>query len=108
MSFKITGLEKIRSKLEKIKSNAEAMHGTHDYKLTDVLTPEFLRAHSQFTSFDQMIEKSGFKVKTSEDFKAIPDEPWEAFIKANTSYSTWKEMLSAAVAIYAKKKILGT
>lgn len=63
---------------------------------------KFLAKCSSFISLDDMIEKSGFKVKTAEDFKAIPDDEWENFITQNTTYSSWEEMQKDAARQYAQ------
>jgi hypothetical protein len=52
-----------------------------------------------------MFERSGFKVESQEDFAAIPDEPWDDFIRSNTSFFNWREMLQAAGAAWAKSKL---
>ena len=50
-------------------------------------------------------KKSGFKVESQEDFEAIPDDVWDEFIRNNTSFASWKEMLQAAGAAWAKAKL---
>ena len=48
---------------------------------------------------------SGFRIESQEDFNAIPGSDWDAFIRANTSFSNWKEMLQATAAAWTKKQL---
>jgi len=52
-----------------------------------------------------MFEASGYKIETQEDFNVIPDKEWDEFIKNNTEYTSWEEMLHAASAVWIKKKL---
>ena len=88
------------SGLEKLKKNLEKLDGTHEVQLGDLLTPKFILAHTKFSDLDDLLKSSGFKVDSAEDFKAIPDEEWDAFIKANSDFESWSEMQKTAGAEY--------
>lgn len=105
MSFKITGLDKLQDKLKDMQRRASALHGTRSVPISEMLTPAFLRKHSRFGSTDEMFAASGFQVESQEDFEKIPDAEWDAFVSKATTFRTWKAMLGAAAADYAKKKI---
>jgi hypothetical protein len=105
MSIRLTGLKELERQFEELRQRAESMSGEQSVPLTDLLTPDFLAACSTFSSADEMFERSGFSVESQKDFAAIPDDAWDAFIRANTSYFSWKEMLDAAGAAWAKGKL---
>jgi len=105
MRIKITGLEQFRKKLDDLKNSVESISGQRSIPFNELLTPDFLAACSTFSSAEEMIERSGFKVESQEDFAAIPDEPWDDFIRSNTSYFNWQEMLQAAGVAWAKAKL---
>ena len=105
MSIKITGLDEMRRKFETIGRNAAALNGKQSVPLKDMLTPSFLGECSTFESFDHMLAKSGFKVESQSDFAAIPDDDWDQFIRSNTTYLSWREMLQAASAKWAVTKL---
>jgi hypothetical protein len=44
-------------------------------------------------------------VNSTEDFAAIPDEQWGAFIQTNTSFADWEKMQSAAGDVWAVKQL---
>jgi len=37
-----------------------------------------------------MFQVSGFKIESVEDFKAIPESEWDAFVKKHTTYGGWQ------------------
>ncbi|WP_445772908.1 hypothetical protein [Shewanella sp.] len=91
--------------LKKLKQNLEDLHGTHKVELKEILTPEFLGECSSFSDLDQLFIASGFDVKSPEDFKAVPDDEWEAFITNNTKFESWENMQQAAMDKYMKSKL---
>ena len=102
--IKFDGFDELSKKLENLQESAESIQGTQ-VPLSELLTPGFLAKHTRFLSEDEMFEASGFKVETAEDFEKIPDEEWDRFIEQNTPFTTWSDMLSAAGAEWAQKKL---
>src|SRR2546425_2142749 len=94
--LKITGLDQLQRKLKRLEQNAASLHGTHEVPLTELMHPVFMRSCSSFQSFQGMLDASPFKVQTAEDFKAIPDAEWDAYVRTVTSFSSWQEMTKAA------------
>lgn len=72
----------------------------------DLLSPEFIAEYTSFKTTDELFKESGFNVETEEDFKAIPDEEWEAFIVENTSFDSWKAMQIKAFEVFTDKILL--
>ncbi|WP_186367575.1 hypothetical protein [Yersinia aldovae] len=72
--------------------------------LDESINPEFLSRCPSFTSLDDMLSKSGFKIETAEDFAAIPDHEWDKFISAHTTYDNWHDLQVAALTEIAKKR----
>jgi hypothetical protein len=105
MSIKVTGLQQFHQQLENLKNKIESLSGEQSIPLNELLTPDFLATCSTFSSAEEMFERSGFKVESQEDFAAIPDEPWDDFIRRNTSFFNWREMLQAADTAWAKNKL---
>ncbi len=97
MSVKIN-----RSGLDKLMKNAKELQATKQVKLVDLMNPTFIAAHSNFEDLGALFAASGFKVDSAEDFAAIPDAEWDAFISENTDFDNWLEMQKAAHAEFAK------
>jgi hypothetical protein len=96
--FDLSGLDELQQRLRKL-------DGSHDVPLDELMNPEFMLKHTRFNSFRDMLDQSGYSVKTAEDFKAIPDAPWDAFIAANSTFANWHEMQEAAAADWTKKQL---
>jgi len=105
MSMQITGLDELQRKLQELADGADALSGEHALPISELLSPAFLATCTLFNSADEMFEKSGFKIESQADFEAIPDEQWDDFIRGNTSFPSWNEMLQAAGASWAKTKL---
>jgi len=103
--LKIQGLNELQQKLRNISQRARELDGTQTLPVTDLITSDFIRSYSRFNSANEMFDASGFKIESKEDFEAIPDEAWDTFIKSNTSFSSWREMLERAGAEWAARKI---
>lgn len=82
--------------LDQLEKNVSELSGTSSIPLGDLMNPGFISSCSQYSNFEELIEASGFKVASEEDFAAIPDQEWEQFIQKNTSYEGWIEMQEAA------------
>lgn len=105
MAIEIKGLKEFQNKLKDMSSRMQKLDGTHEVPLTELLTDIFVSQCSAFSSASALFDASGFKVESKEDFAAIPDDAWNSFIKANTSYASWDDMLQAAVAEWTKKRL---
>jgi len=94
------------SGLRKLEQNMRTLSGTQRVALTEILSPAFMRAHTRFSSFENMLEKSPFTVKTAEDFRAIPDAEWEAYVRRSTKFTSWEAMQKQAGAEWVKARLL--
>jgi hypothetical protein len=93
------------SGLKKLADNAKKLDGTHSVRLLDLFNPKFMAARTKSKDFVSFCELAGFKVETDEDFKAIPDDAWEAHVKANSEFAGWAEMQQVAGAEYMKDQL---
>ncbi|HEX3684997.1 MAG TPA: hypothetical protein VHU83_20855 [Bryobacteraceae bacterium] len=91
--------------LKDLARRARELEGRRNVPVTELLTPEFLSSCSRFASADEMFEASGFQIESAEDFKAIPDAEWNAFISSNTSCPNWETMLAEASGEWAKRQL---
>lgn len=105
MTFRMDGFDELQRKLQNMADNLREIEGTNEVPMSEVITPEFLSSCSRFASLEELFAASGFKVDSSEDFKAIPDDEWDAFIRQHTNFETWQEMLGEASAVWAKNRI---
>ena len=92
-------------KLRDLQRKAEQLDGEHSVSLNEMFPDEFMLRNTEFPSVDSMVQASGFKVESSEDFAAIPDEEWDSFIQARTRFASWDEMKNAAAQEWAARRM---
>ena len=96
-----------KSDLESLAENLEKRANENEKPVTmvsfkDLFTPSFMAKHTQFANFSELLICGEFKVNSLEEFMALLDEKFDAFVKQTTQFQTWEEMQSAAVAEYVK------
>ncbi|MCW8275239.1 hypothetical protein IMF27_05615 [Pseudomonas sp. PCH199] len=101
----IKGFDALTQRLKQLAEDAEAFDGTHSVPLSEALTHSFLSEHSRFTSADDFLAAGGFELESVDDFKAMPEEMLDAYVQSETSFSSWKEMLGAAMQLWTKKRL---
>jgi len=65
-----------------------------------------MRQYTRVPTFDALLEASGFKVDSTEDFAAIPDQDWERVIRQHTDFGSWQELQEKAAEEYASRKLM--
>lgn len=103
MPIKITGLDEFRRKLDRLSRNAQNANGPAAFD--DLFPPEFMRRHTDFTTIQAMADASGFKIESQEDFEAIPEPEWDAFIRERTRFATWQDMMAEAGREYVVRRL---
>lgn len=98
-------LEDALHKLRDLQRKAEQLDGKHSVSFTELFTDEFMLRNTDFPSVDSMFEASGFKVESSEDFAAIPDEEWDRFVQERTRFASWDEMKNSAAKEWAARRM---
>jgi len=69
----------------------------------DLFTPSFMAKYTQFANFSELLIFGEFNVNSLEDFMALLDDKFDAFVKQTTQFENWEEMQKTAVADYVKK-----
>lgn len=89
----IKGFKDFERQLTRLQRKVKSLDGTHSVPVADLLKPDFVSANSNFPTFDAMMLTSPIKITCVEDFER---EEWNAFIVANTRFSSWTEMVGQA------------
>lgn len=103
--MKVTGFDKLGKQLKKMQQAAQELQGTQNVPFDELFTPSFMQKYTDFSSFDELLEKGGFVVNSQEDFEKIPDDVFDEHISKNTKFSTWGDMLDNATENYVAKKL---
>jgi hypothetical protein len=103
--IKIRGLDEVSKKLDDIAKKAKALEGKRNIPINELLNSTFVSKHTHFATMEEMVNASGFEVKSQEDFAAIPDDKWDEFIQSVSSFGNWQAMLDQAVKEWTTNKL---
>jgi len=101
----VRGLKEFANTLDELAKKAKQLKGENQVPFSEIFTPAFMRKYTNFTTIDKMIEASGYQVNSAEDFKAIPDAPWDSFVQQRTKFSNWEEMVQKAGLEWTSRKL---
>ena len=104
-SFKIQGFDKLEKELKQLQKNAKKLSNTKQVSFKELFPNSFMKKYTSFSSMEELLDKSGFDVKSTEDFKAIPEDLFDKYISSNTKFKSWEEMLEKATSQYSIKKL---
>lgn len=102
--IEITGMDDFKRELDKMAEESEKLNGT--YVTFEELFPKyFMKRHSDFETFNELLDAGGYNVETQEEFEALPQEEWNDYIKKVTDFTDWQEMLTEAGTRYAGRRL---
>jgi hypothetical protein len=103
--IRIDGFGELQRNLDQLKKNVERLGGEHEVSFTELFPSGFMARYTNFTSFDDLLAKCGFKVETKEDIANILDAAWDTFIASSTRFTSWVEMKQKALEEYLLRKV---
>lgn len=103
--IKIKGLDEAQRKLEQMQKGLKELDGKHSVSFAELFPSDFMCKYTKFSSMSELLDNGGFHVGSQEDFRNIPNEPFDRHIAATTRFKTWEEMLHTAVKEYAARKL---
>jgi hypothetical protein len=105
MGIKLNGLDKLNKRFNDMSNKLNELNGTNEVELSKLLNDEFMQENTNFNSLSDMFDKSPFEVQTSDDFKAIPDEQLDEFIRNHSNFSSWNTMIQTASKKWVVKQL---
>lgn len=105
MSFEISGLDELERRFEEMEKAAQELEETQFVPFSELFSSSFLKDHSSYTSFEELLASGNFEVNSQADFEAIPDELFDKHISQSTDFPDWKTMLDTASSEYLAKKL---
>jgi len=103
IKIKIKGVDKVKSKLDKLAKKVEAINGKQSVDLKILLNPTFIQKHTRFKNAEEFFSKGGFSFNNQKEFRAISEKKLDKWITKQSDFKSWQKMLSAATT----KHILG-
>jgi hypothetical protein len=111
-----TEKSKLRKRMDDLHKDIDIMKGDKfrlteinlDYIRKELLNPDFMEKHTDFSSFDKMITSSSFKIENEIEFRDARDTvEWNEVVVKTTEFKNWKEMLRTSVLERATRKLMG-
>jgi hypothetical protein len=65
--------------------------------IRDLFNDAFVRAHSEFGSFDEMVAASPSDAETADELGLVPDGLWDEFVAETTDFEDEEAMVFAAI-----------
>ena len=100
MGFEIEfdGFDEFQKEFEKKKKEAEG-----EVTLDKLLTKSFMERYRDYKDLDSFEDASDIDFSDPEE--AIESEEWDSYVKENTSFSGWEEMITRAGQLYMVDKL---
>ena len=66
----------------------------------------FMEKNTNYKSFEELCNSSEFTIESQEDFQKITNsDDWDKYIKDNTNFNSWEEMMIEAYKEYVQRKL---
>jgi hypothetical protein len=91
--------------IRRFQKRVERLADVQSVSFAELFSDEFMLRNTDYPSLDALMGASGFRTESKENFEAIPDDAWDAFIKANTRFTSWAEMQSAAAQEWMARRL---
>ena len=104
MSSKADGFEQAINLLSNVQHRLTELEGNHNIPFSELFDRTFMEQHTNVSSFDDFLIQGGYD--TDEDsFKAIPDNEWEEYVRNNSDFNSWTDMMETAAKIYVYTRL---
>lgn len=74
-----------------------ALDLTESKSLAVLFPKQFMNKHSKFDSIVDLFNNCGIVIKNTDDFQSLKNGKFDSEIAANTDFSSWDKMTSAAI-----------
>ncbi len=95
--FDFSELEELQKKIDHAAKKAQELEGENIVSFDDCFTPSFIQQHTTFRSIDDFLSAAGIDPSDQDSFDKFPEDELDRFVRANSSFSSWENMLSAAL-----------
>lgn len=93
-------------RLDTLARNLQQLDGPHHRTADEVFHEGFMSARTRFSSFKEMLDKSGCTVAQDGGSQLLPEDVWELHVQTHTDFSSWKEMQAAGAKAWLAKKAM--
>jgi len=106
MGFEIDADEFERNLVEALEEETGLRFGEeNEIQFTELFPEEFMRLYTEFDSMDTFLNASKWDVETQEDFREIPDEPFDEYVDEHTDFPNWEVMHQTASQRFLERRL---
>ncbi len=112
MNCKIDELYKLKKCSKDITNNdlnitniSNELNDTYKISFYILFSDRFIRKYTAFDSHEEMLKKTGVKIEFEEDIEKYTDDELDLYIKNNSSFNSWDEMIQEAVSNYFAEQL---
>ncbi|MCM3743229.1 hypothetical protein M3193_03660 [Sporosarcina luteola] len=100
MGFKFDGMKELQNQLKKVEKQArDAVSG--EISLGELFTDDFMQKNTNAKSIEEFLNESPMAGKEVETVEAMSTPEMDEYVKAQTEFSSWQEILQEAADSYA-------
>ena len=106
IGVKVTGMKEIQKKLKKMERGIKKETKPKKIPVTTLLSNEFIRKHTRYTSFTDFVVNSG--IVSNEDGiteDILSSREFDSYVKNTTRFSSWNSMLEEATVEHYSKQL---
>ncbi|WP_147369776.1 hypothetical protein [Bombilactobacillus bombi] len=101
--MELNGFDELSEKLNKLQENAEKLSKNNSIEFDKLFTKSFMTTHTSFSSIDELLKSAG--IHNNEEFEKYPSDKFDLFIKSNTNFNSWDDMLDSATSLFVKNQL---
>lgn len=88
------------SGLKKLQRTLEDLRGSHEVSTTELMTDAFIRTETSFNSWEEVMDAGN--IESSDDLES---EAFSEFIRTNTKFDGFQDMIETAAQSYVVAKL---
>ncbi len=99
------GVDRFKQRLRELERRAAALSGLDRVPASELFTAEFMRRHTDFTTFDEMVAGTGYGVESLSDVDRVHEARWDAVVRHRTGFGSWAEMRRLAEESWVRREL---
>ncbi|MFC6765286.1 hypothetical protein [Natrinema soli] len=100
-----TDLEAVATQREDVPDAGDVYDADEEIPITDVFDDAFVREHTEFDSFDEMVAASPSDADSTADFEMVSHGEWDEFVAETTDFADEEELVMAARDHWVAKRL---
>lgn len=105
MTIRFHGVDRFKKRVRELEQRAAALGNVDRVPVSELFTPEFMRRHTDFQTFDEMVAESRYNVESLGDVDRIPEARWDEVVRCGTGFESWAAMRRLAEEGWVRREL---